>query len=109
MKLEHSGNEKFFHVEEERIKDEFAAKKIADGKNSFRENLRKGIKELEFDIWSALIIIVIVAIFVMQGKIKGQIVKTRDAIDAFERKAMIQAENLNYFMNELIEEEDNDD
>ena len=41
MKLEHSENKKFFHVEGERIKDEFAAKKIADGKNSFRENLRK--------------------------------------------------------------------
>ena len=64
---------------------------------------------MEFDIWSALIIIAIVAIFVMQGKIEGQIVKARDAIDAFERKAMIQAENLNYFMNELIEEEDSDD
>ena len=98
MKLEHSENKKFFHVEGERIKDEFAAKKIADGKNSFRENLRKGIKELEFDIWSALIIITIVAIFVMQGKIEGQIVK-----------AMVQAENLNYFMNELIEEGDSDD
>ena len=65
---------------------------------------QKKIKK--FDLWDVLILFAVIAILFMEIRIEGQANRTNEAINAFEMKAVNQAEELNYIMQHALDEKE---